>query len=187
MELLGKGAEAVVYKLNFHGIPAVRKYRIRKAYRHRKLDLKLRRERTRREAKLLHLAKKAGVRAPVLLMLEKYALTMSFVEGAKPKVEEVWKEMAEALAKLHRANITHGDFTVANVLATKEGLYVIDFGLGKYTTKVEEKGDDLFTFTNSLPAELRKRAVEAYLRAGGPPEVVERAEKIRKRMRYVKG
>jgi len=186
MELLGKGAEAYVYKLSFYGLPAVKKVRKRKAYRHRTLDLKLRRERTRQEAKLLHLAKKAGVRAPVVLLLERYAITMSFVEGRRPKAEEVWREMALALARLHRAHIVHGDFTAANVLLGQEGLTVIDFGLGRYTTKVEDKGDDLFTFLNSLPKEVREKAKEAYLEEG-LPQVVERAEAIRRRMRYVKG
>ena len=187
MELIGKGAEAFVYKVNFYGLPAIRKVRKRKAYRHATLDRRLRQERTRREAKLLHLAKKAGLKAPVVLLLEKYAITMSFVEGERPKAEEVWEEMAVMLAKLHSHNIIHGDFTVANILKAKDGLYIIDFGLGRVSGKIEEKADDLFTFLYSLPQELKEKALSAYLRAGGSKEVVRRIESIRRRMRYVKG
>ncbi|HLE95792.1 MAG TPA: bifunctional N(6)-L-threonylcarbamoyladenine synthase/serine/threonine protein kinase, partial [Candidatus Thermoplasmatota archaeon] len=59
-----RGAEATVTAADFLGRAAVRKVRSAKTYRHPTLDRRVASDRTRREARFLALARRAGVRTP---------------------------------------------------------------------------------------------------------------------------
>ena len=76
------GAEAVLSKTSFLGIPAVEKLRVGKEYRECELDARIRSERTRREARLLSRAKDAGVLCPVVYEVGEFSIIMKFIEGA---------------------------------------------------------------------------------------------------------
>jgi len=116
-----RGAEAKVSRKKIIGINAVVKTRVPKKYRVAELDRKLRAERTRSEAKLLHKAKLAGVDCPAVLEVGEFEIIMSLIRGKRPKMNESEaKEAGMILAKLHSADIIHGDYTPANLIVSTD-------------------------------------------------------------------
>lgn len=176
-----RGAEAILEKKSFLGKPCVLKKRIAKKYRVKKLDEKLRMERTRSEARLLHKAKLAGVLCPTVLEVDDFRITMSFVSGERPKMtKKQCKDAGELLAKLHLKEIIHGDYTPANLILEKK-LFVIDFGLGFVSNDVEDKAVDVFTMMRALGD---KGAKEAFISGYRNPKVLGRVKEVEKRVRY---
>ena len=205
-----KGAEAVLRKIRVLSFPAVEKFRPKKGYRASALDEKIRRERTRREARLLSRAKAAGVICPVVYEVSDFAIRMKFLEGEmlyhamkrRPIRQSEIASAANILVALHKADIVHGDFTPANLMNTKEGMAVIDFGLGSISNDDEDRGTDIVMMEKSLAtfSEARRGRLAmmekalgrkggafaaAYSRAGGKPSVVKMATEIGKRGRYM--
>ena len=82
-KLISKGAEAYIYLCFFGKFKAIRKIRVRKMYRIPEVDKMIRRLRTKREAKLLHLAKKIGIPTPIVfdVDLRSCSIVMEFIEG----------------------------------------------------------------------------------------------------------
>ena len=136
-EIVAQGAEAVLIRRGTELI----KRRVVKGYRIKKLDEKIRKLRTRSEAKLLEKADNL-IFVPKVLKVDEEGkeLIMGFVEGAKlsQSLDSMrnWREVCiaigENIAKLHNEGIIHGDLTTSNMIwAEKEKkLYFIDFGLG---------------------------------------------------------
>jgi Kae1-associated kinase Bud32 len=188
-----KGAEANLTKVCVCGFAAVEKFRLQKKYRAGELDDKIRRERTRREARLLSRAKKAGVACPVVYEVSDFAIRMKFLKGemlyhALRKRSITSREITSAakiLASLHSVDVVHGDFTPANLMNTEEGMAVIDFGLGAISPDVEDKGTDIITMKKALGAKRGKAFALAYARAGGKASVVKMSGEIEKRGRYM--
>ncbi len=179
-----KGAEAVLKRSVFMNRKILVKERIPKTYRMRELDEKLRRERTKQEAKLLHRAKIAGVSCPTVLFVDEFAIGMTELKGKRPEMggnESL--DAGEMLARLHNADIIHGDFTPANLLEAKNEIYVIDFGLGFLSNDIEDKAIDVLTMLKSIKngdgflAGYKKISKE-YGRIMG------RVEEVKKRARY---
>lgn len=186
MKKIMRGAESKVLPVVFLGKKMLRKERMKRDYREPSLDRALRKRRTIQEARLLHKAKKAGVRAPVVYMVEEFALTFSKIAGRKPKMKmnEV-KEAARLLAKLHKADIVHGDYTPANLLVNKRGMYVIDFGLGMVSQKIEDKAMDLMTMLRTLDSKAREVFKKEYQKSWEKgEECVKRWREAEKRVRY---
>jgi N6-L-threonylcarbamoyladenine synthase/protein kinase Bud32 len=98
----------------------LRKERAAKSYRHPSLDDRLRTERTRLEARLLHEARGLGVSTPVLrdVDVRERALVLEAVGDADlhaaPTAARV-RTVARHLAVLHGAGVVHGDPTTRNV------------------------------------------------------------------------
>jgi len=193
-----RGAEAKLSETTIIGKQAVVKERIAKTYRLVELDDKLRRERTRSEAKLLHRAKLAGVACPTVYGVWDFEIVMSRIEGKRPEMDE--KECGEAgelLARLHGADIIHGDYTPANLIKGtvdgKERMHVIDFGLGFVSMDIEDKATDVFTMLQALRGDAndgkdkrRKTAfIDAYRKNFQKSKtVLKRVGDIEKRVRY---
>ena len=197
---IGKGAEADLFLLG----DRVSKVRIRKAYREPTLDQHLRRARTRREARLLSLARRAGVATPYVRDVDNVSCTveMSFIPGEQVRrllpslsPEErrgLCVRIGEAVGRLHSANIVHGDLTTANMLLHDGRVYFIDFGLGGVSDAVEDKGVDLLVFKKVLHSthyryeeECWEGFVEGYSRTyEKSAEALERLRIIAKRGRY---
>ncbi len=132
-----RGAEAVISRGSLIGRDVAVKERIRKTYRIAEIDAKLRRERTRAEARLLHRAKLAGVDCPVVLEVNDFSITMDYLHGSHPEMKAVECVRAgQMLAALHFAGIIHGDFTPVNLMKSKGRLFVIDFGLALFSLGV---------------------------------------------------
>ncbi len=179
-----RGAEAILKKARMIGKGILVKERIPKGYRIAELDVKLRRERTRQEARLLHRAKIAGVRCPTVLFVDEFSIGMTRISGKRPRMDDAKSEEAgRILAKLHNAGVIHGDYTPANLLLDKEGICVIDFGLGFFSEDVEDKAVDVLTMLKSM------KNADAFLRGYRKEskeygKIMKRLEEVRKRARY---
>jgi len=201
MEVIAKGAEANLYRDR----DVVIKERIRKEYRIPEIDEALRSMRTKREAKLLSLARRAGVPTPVVLDVDtrRKSITMSYIAGEKVKyvvdrlsreeLQSLFREIGRLAAKLHRADIIHGDLTTSNMLLSQGRVFFIDFGLGEVSKSLEAKGTDLLVFRKSVRSthfNREREVLEAFFSGytAEYPEgraVVEKMESIEKRGRYV--
>ncbi len=180
-----RGAEAVVSKSTFLNRSVVVKDRISKKYRTRALDEKLRRSRTRIEARLLHRAKIAGVKCPTVLKVSDFSITMTFIDGNRPKMNgKKAREAGRILAKLHSGGLVHGDYTPANLIESKGRLFVIDFGLGYFSDYIEDKAVDIYTMLRTLDEKERKEFLKGYKIYKKYNSVCRRLREIEKRVRY---
>ena len=163
-----------------------------RAYRHPALDERLRRERTRREARLTSEARRQGVPTPVVrdVDVREATITFGYVGDcdlrAAPDAGRV-RTVGRHLATLHDAGIVHGDPTTRNVRVGEERTYLIDFGLGYSSRDEEDHAVDLHVFGRSLDgtaddAERLRAAAEAAYR-----ERSERADAVLARLADVEG
>ncbi|MBU0761060.1 MAG: Kae1-associated serine/threonine protein kinase [Nanoarchaeota archaeon] len=120
-KIIQQGAEAVLIKKG----EMLLKRRVKKGYRIPEMDEKIRKLRTRSEAKLLEKAGKI-VPVPKVFKVDEKAkeIDMEFIEGLKlseslddmKNWEEVCFAIGENIAKLHDAGIIHGDLTTSNMI-----------------------------------------------------------------------
>ncbi|MEB3851764.1 MAG: Kae1-associated kinase Bud32 [Desulfurococcales archaeon] len=206
LPLLGRGAEAEVRLGSYAGLRAVYKLRPPKPYRHPRLDLSIRSGRTRREARLTLRARRGGAPAPAVLAAYPSLglIVFEYVEGtllrealrsSPQEAPRLLRLAGEVLAALHRARVSHGDYTTSNLIVTPSGgLVVIDFGLAEPDPGVEEMAVDVHLFRRSLEsahAHLAGPGYEAFLdgykhaMGGGAGPIIRRAEEIRLMGRYV--
>jgi Kae1-associated kinase Bud32 len=155
MKLIGKGAEAELRVAKFLGEDSVVKDRVGKKYRIKEIDVPLRKKRTRTEARLLVAAKKAGVKVPIIYGLDEFSITINRIDGKLLRDSRTTEKLlglaGRYLARLHNADIIHGDYTMANLMVDSKGeLYVIDFGLGSLSKDLEDKAVDLLLMKKSL-------------------------------------
>ena len=161
--LLRKGAEANLLLDTWHGIKVIKKIRIPKRYRHPQLDIKLRRQRTIREAHMIHDAKHAGVLTPRIFSIDmnQTMIIMEYITGTRmkdslihmnsSKSEQICIKLGEIIGKLHVHGIIHGDLTTSNIIIDPmENLILIDFGLAEYSIEVEKRGIDLHLLKRAL-------------------------------------
>jgi len=158
-QIIGTGAEAVL----IHQDGKLIKRRIKKSYRIEELDEKLRKQRTKKESKLLEKAAKI-IPVPKLIKTDEKSkeIEMEFLEGKKlsdnldslKNAEEICIEIGENIAKLHDADIIHGDLTTSNMIyKEKENkVYFIDFGLGFESKKAEDRAVDVHLIKQALEA-----------------------------------
>ncbi|MFA6049216.1 MAG: KEOPS complex kinase/ATPase Bud32 [Candidatus Micrarchaeia archaeon] len=200
MNVFGEGAEAKLYECTFAGATALRKVRGRKKYRVYSLDTRLRAMRTRREAKILHAAKMAGVRCPLLFhadlrqfeIIEEYLpdaalLRQKLGELPSQKQEKLMRECGGMLGRLHLAGIVHGDFTTSNVMLGADGkIFFIDFGLADFSQSEEERAIDLLLFKKSVSASQFGAFLAGYSGCEkGAKKAVARLAEVLLRGRYV--
>jgi Kae1-associated kinase Bud32 len=200
-KVIGIGAEARIYSTCWHDRNVVVKQRVVKGYRHKDIDDRLRQGRTKGEARLLALARDAGVRTPMIYDVDIKACTivMEFIEGEPlVKVLEGSKDQArrgllrsvgQAVARLHRSDLIHGDLTGANMLVRDGLVQFVDFGLGVQSIDIEDKGVDLHVLQEALKAvnmeDLFKEVEKGYLKEwSGGKDVVARVKEIATRGRY---
>ncbi len=205
MKLIKRGAEAELYLTEFLGRRAVLKRRIPKGYRIRELDDKIRAERTRAEARIIHRAKKAGVRTPVLydIDVQEMEITMEYLDlprvkdavGTMDDAEKggLAEEIGKTAARLHSAGIVHGDLTTSNMLIYGGEIALIDFGLAEITKERERMASDLRVLKEGWRSahyedeDLVDIIFQSYENAWeGGREVLRMLEKAEGRRRYVK-
>ena len=161
--LLRKGAEANLILEKWYGIKVIKKIRIPKLYRHPQLDINLRRQRTIREANMIHEAKNAGVLTPRIFSIDinQTMIIMEYVIGTRMKdslnnvnsikSKQFCIQLGEKIGKLHTHGLIHGDLTTSNIIIDPmEHLVLIDFGLAEYSIEVEKKGIDLHLLKRAL-------------------------------------
>jgi len=147
MELISHGAEAKVYREG----PRIFKTRVAKSYRHPEIDKRLRGARMRREEKVLNELDKMGFSSPRVLSRDDATCTLVLEHITGPTMREVLDTDPERygtligriLAMMHNRHIVHGDVTTSNMIANEDTVYFIDFGLSKFSEKIEDKASDL--------------------------------------------
>ena len=139
-------------------------FKVRKPlpYRLPVLDDAIRRQRTLREAQMLHQAKKAGVDSPFIYDVDLPAATlvMEYVIGERlrdmlgsmggEETKRVFFEFGTKTARLHSAGMAHGDLTTANVVKRDGSLVFLDFGLSFRTDRLEDQAVDLRLIKETL-------------------------------------
>jgi len=155
-ELIAQGAEAKLFKEDGFLI----KERIKKSYRLPFLDKKLRKLRTRKEAKIIEKISKLIPVPNIISVSEKDSIIkMDFIDGKvlskyldkfdDQTREQVCRQIGKQVAILHNNNIIHGDLTTSNMILADD-LYFIDFGLSFTSYKVEDKAVDLHLLRQAL-------------------------------------
>jgi len=204
-KIIQQGAEAnIILSGRFREKLFIIKDRVKKGYRLPELDMKIRWRRTKSEAKLLEKASKIiNSPEPFLQPSIRYSskLKMPFIDGKKlsdyldkfplKKQKGVCKLIGESTAKLHDADIIHGDLTTSNMILKNNKIYFIDFGLGFISHKFEDKAVDLHLLKQALEAKhfknwkiLFREILEGYSNSKDSKIVLERLNKVEKRGRY---
>jgi len=206
---VSRGAEASLRAVDWWGFPALLKERDAKSYRPKKLDDRLRRERTRTEVRLLVDARRLGVRTPIVydvdldrhrILLEELpgpTLKQLIEDGTLPAetLAQAVERFGRALGRLHAGGIAHGDLTSSNVLfpdGPGGAPAFLDLSMGSRSPGVEELGIDLHLVEEDLKALSARaaalvRAFHEGYDAGNPDgakDVRARAKQIRGRVRY---
>lgn len=198
--IIGRGAEAVLEKKD----GKLFKDRIKKGYRIPEIDTKLRKERTRKEMKLMLEARRSGVIVPNVFGTKEFVLETEFIDG-KPvrdvlerldpkEFADVCRQIGENTAKLHNAGLVHGDLTTSNMILKDGIVYFIDFGLGDFSDRIEDKAVDLHLLKEALISKhnlVWEKCFDAIIytyqkQAKNSEKVLERLSQIEKRGRYAK-
>lgn len=207
IEVLVVGAEAVLVRDVWYGFEVVRKKRLRKEYRHRVLDERIRRRRTVLEAKLMSACKRAGIPVPTVLCVdeEEGEIVMDWISGEKLRdvmhqmdereVARIFERVGEEVGLMHKAGVIHGDLTTSNMILVGEKVYILDFGLGYFGGDLESRAVDLHLLIKAIESTHPRYAhiasealMRGYSRILGEDEaerVFERIREIKMRGRYV--
>lgn len=148
-----RGAESVI---SVEGETVV-KERIRKSYRIEELDTRIRKLRTRKEAKILKKLNALAFPTPKLVKTYDDTIVMERINGItlREKIEQsedprpLFYELGVLVSRLHLADVIHGDLTTSNFIFG-DRIYVIDFGLSYISSKDEDKAVDLYVFDRAV-------------------------------------
>ena len=148
LELIAHGAESKLYR---DGSKLI-KHRIKKSYRIKRLDERLRKYRNKREVKALRKAYNL-IKVPKVLEVNDYKIIMDFIDGevlrdvisdlSNEEFNGVCKKIGLYVKALHSKDLIHGDLTTSNMMLRSGELFFIDFGLSEVSSKVEAKAVDL--------------------------------------------
>ena len=194
--IIQQGAEAIISLKDNQ----ILKHRIKKSYRIPEIDLKLRKSRTKSEAKIINKLQNIIPIPKILKTDEKtFEIFLEYIDGKKLSdnletldYEQICKKIAENIAKLHDENIIHGDLTTSNMIYVENTnkVYFIDFGLGFHSSRIEDKAVDLHLLKQALEAKhfkIYKKAFEIILQAYNPKDkakILEQFKKVEARGRY---
>jgi len=198
--IIGRGAEAIIEKKG----DKLFKNRIKKNYRIAEIDDKLRKERTKKEMNLILTARRNQVNVPNVYEKNAETIEMGFLEGKTVRdildklktneLKDVCEKIGINISKLHSAGIIHGDLTTSNMILKDNEIYLIDFGLGESSNKVEDKAVDLHLLKQALISKHNKiwekcfgMIIETYKKnVKDSEQVLTRLNQIEKRGRYSK-
>lgn len=200
--IIEKGAEANIYSGKWLNNDALIKERIPKSYRIPQIDTRLRKERTKKEAKLLGEAKHCGVKTPLIYDIDKNSLILEKIHGKMVKdvledartnqIKAISRKIGENIARLHNCGIIHGDLTTSNLILKDESIIFIDFGLGKNSDLIEDKGVDLLVFKKAISGIHYKIAdtsfneiLKGYAQVHDYDKIIEKIDAIESRGRYI--
>lgn len=200
MEIIGRGAEAVIRKKKQDGAEIAVKERIKKSYRIDEIDQELRKLRTRKEAKVLETINQV-IPSPKLLKVDEKEnlIEMEFIAGEKIRdvLEKedyiaLCKQIGMQVAKIHKKNLIHGDLTTSNFILKEGKIYFIDFGLSFHSARIEDKAVDLHLLKQALESkhytiwkECFEAAINGYtIESDEADDVLKRLEQVEKRGRY---
>jgi Kae1-associated kinase Bud32 len=189
MKIIDKGAEADIFSETLFNKSTIVKVRKPKRYRIAELDSSIRKTRTKREAKVMYRANKAGISTPRIYAIGKFSIYMERIKGKllKDTIQKpsMYSKLGTELGMLHKNDIAHGDFTPANVMINGNRLCIIDFGLSEVTKSIEEKALDLLLMKRSINKGNYDALVRSYKKDyAEAKDVLERLDKIEERGRY---
>lgn len=194
-KIIQQGAEAIIY-LNDNQIT---KDRIKKSYRLPILDEKLRKQRTKSEAKIIEKLKSV-INVPKLISVDANKIIMQNIEGKKlsetlddlENKNKIAEQIGQEIAKLHDSNIIHGDLTTSNMILSENKVYFIDFGLSFHSQRIEDRAVDLHLIRQALEAKhfkhwksLFESIIKAY-NSKDREKTLKQLEKVESRGRYKK-
>ena len=200
MKIIKRGAEAVLYIEDNKLV----KERIKKSYRISQIDEKLRRERTRKEVKLMTEARRAGIDVPRIISVNEnnHKIVMEFIDGKRLKEllnetkerERIAGKLGNIVGMMHKGGIVHGDLTTSNMIFKDDKIFLIDFGLGEFSNRIENMGTDLEVLKEAFKSThfrylnvLWESFIKGYRQTNTNWEkVLDSLEDIEKRGRYVK-
>jgi Kae1-associated kinase Bud32 len=155
-KLISQSAEAKLFLEH----DKVRKERVPKTYRIKELDDSLRKQRTRKEAKILEKLSAMRFPAPKLLETDEMShIEMEHIPGRmlrdvlnSKNCAAFGREIGQKIATLHNHDIIHGDLTTSNMIVHEKNkqLYFIDFGLSFISLKEEDRAVDLHVLKEAL-------------------------------------
>ena len=197
-QIIARGAEAILIKENDFLI----KDRIKKGYRLSCLDEKLRKSRTKSEAKLLEKSSNLIAVPEILESDGKEKIKMQFIEGKRlsdyldflTNPEKICEEIGKSIAKLHDADIIHGDLTTSNMILSEKDnkVFFIDFGLSFISKRIEDKAVDIHLLKQALEAKhfsKWKKLFNVILKNYNPEnkaKILQQLKKVESRGRYKK-
>ncbi len=190
------GGESVVERSTFMGKECVVKRRRGGEYRNLQLNNSINESRMRREVRLLHSLKSAGIGCPEVLYVDfrSSAIILTAVEGevlskliSRRGADSILADVGETVAKMHSSRISHGDLTAGNIMVGG-GITLIDPSMGEIDAEMEELGVDIHLMKESLAAlgreDLFPSFLEGYSRCKYYGEVMEKVREIEGRRRY---
>jgi TP53 regulating kinase-like protein len=192
MKQIAQGAEAKIYLSDGRII----KERISKSYRIKEIDQKLRKERTKMEARILQRLARVGVNVPRVLKVDEAKTTLEIEEIKGEKVRDyllkskdakIFRQIAKQVELMHAAGIVHGDLTTSNMILSKGKMFLIDFGLSDHSDRVEDKAVDLHLLKECLKSkhfEIWEQAWKIFEKNYGIDEVLNRLKVVERRGRY---
>ncbi|PIU75878.1 Kae1-associated kinase Bud32 [Candidatus Pacearchaeota archaeon CG06_land_8_20_14_3_00_35_12] len=197
-KIIGRGAEAIL----IHKDGSLIKRRIRKGYRIKFLDEKLRKFRTRSEAKLISKAS-SEIAVPKIFKVDdkNYEIKMDFIDGKilsmnldklpLQKSLKICEKIGKNMARIHDLDLIHGDLTTSNMILNKEEIFFIDFGLGFHSKRIEDKAVDLHLLKQALESKHFKNfkeyfnaVLKGYEFSSNMKKVLEQFKKVESRGRY---
>jgi TP53 regulating kinase-like protein len=199
-KIIQQGAEATILKKGNRVI----KRRESKSYRIPEIDEKIRKLRTRSEAKLLKKASEI-ISIPKIENVDEKSkeIIMEFINGKKlsehlnkfplKEQKQICRQIGESISRLHDSNIIHGDLTTSNLLLKGKDVYFIDFGLGFHSHKIEDKAVDLHLLRQALEAKhfknwkaLFNEVLKGYSKKNpkDSTKIIERFRAVERRGRY---
>lgn len=198
MKIISRGAEAVLYEDKGNLV----KERIKKSYRIKEIDDKIRKLRTRSEAKLLEKASKL-IKVPKIIDSDdkEMKIVMEKINGKllrdrldkldHKERKKVCNEIGKIIKKIHDNGIIHGDLTTSNIFLVNDEVYFIDFGLGFFSNLVEHKAVDIHLLRQALESKHHNHFEDSFkeILSGYNPdkEFLTRLGKVEGRGRYKKG
>lgn len=187
---LTSGAEATVHLED--GV--IIKERMPKRYRLVELDERIRKERTRAEARLISEARRLGVLTPIIYDVNGSTIKMEYIEGKLIKnvmSPELSERVGEIIGRLHSGGIIHGDLTTSNIILLNDKIYLIDFGLAFVSRIVESQGVDVHVLFQAFKSTHKghERLIETFCKGyrktfKDADKVLKRVKEIEKRGRY---
>lgn len=169
MEFYKQGAEAKIFSSIYADKKAIVKERFSKKYRNKLLDLAIRKERTKAEAKAILKCKEGGISTPVIysLNLNDCKIIMENINGQtindyltnwkkekcdnNAELTKLLMDIGAIIGKMHSLGVFHGDLTTSNILIKEDNtLVLIDFGLSHFNPSIEDKAVDLYVLERAF-------------------------------------
>lgn len=158
-KIIDRGAEAILVLKDGELI----KKRVKKNYRIKEIDDKLRRRRNRIEARNIERVSSV-INVPKIFKIDEKEknIYMEYIKGKRlsevfngmpwEQQKQICDKIGESVGKIHDQNVVHGDLTTSNMILKEKEIYFIDFGLSFYSKRREDKAVDLHLLKQALEA-----------------------------------